>query len=147
MDSFPKVSIITPSYNQGQFLRKTIESVLNQTYPNIELIVIDDGSTDGSVAAIARALTDCPFPHHFLHRENRGAHATLNEGVELASGDCIGILNTDDIYIPERTEFMVRTATGGSATYVGGSSDVAPVWVRLARAAARLMRTDLCRSQ
>lgn len=119
----PLVSIIAPCCNNERHVTDAIASVSRQTYPNIELIVIDDGSMDGSVAAISRALADCRFSNRFIVRENRGAHATLNEGIELASGQYIGILSADGLHAPERTEFMVRMLEGTESRW--GLSNVA----------------------
>lgn len=104
----PKVSVVAPCYNHERYVREAIGSVARQTYKDIELIIIDDGSKDESVSAIQAATRGFPFPHKFCSRENRGAHATLNEGVAMASGDLIGILNTDDLYDPNRIELLVR---------------------------------------
>lgn len=110
----PIVSIVAPCYNHESYVADAIASIARQSYPNLELVIIDDGSRDGSVATIQAALAGFPFPHRFIHRENRGAHATLNEAVDLAAGDYIGILNTDDRYRTDRVELMVRSllATG-----------------------------------
>lgn len=93
----PRVSIVTPAYNQGMFLSETIESVLGQDYPNIEYIVIDDGSTDDTAEVISR------YAGRLISRsrDNRGQAATLNEGWALATGDIIGYLSSDDLI--ERT--------------------------------------------
>lgn len=104
----PRVSVIMPSYNHERFVGEALESVYQQTYRQIELIIIDDGSRDGSVPVISRSLAACQFPHRFIQRENKGSYATLNEGMELASGRYVAILNTDDRYAPERIEWMVR---------------------------------------
>jgi len=104
----PLVSIVAPCFNHAAYVGTAIASVRDQTYPNIEFIVIDDGSSDGSIAAIQQALADFPFPHKFVHRENRGAHATINEGLTLATGRYVSILNTDDLYAPERIDCLVR---------------------------------------
>lgn len=93
----PRVSIVTPAYNQGMFLSETIESVLGQDYPNIEYIVIDDGSTDDTAEVISR------YAGRLISRsrDNRGQAATLNEGWAVATGDIIGYLSSDDLI--ERT--------------------------------------------
>lgn len=95
--SLPRVSIVTPAYNQGMFLAETIESVLGQDYPNIEYIVIDDGSTDDTAEVISR------YAGRLISRsrENRGQAATLNEGWAMAKGEIIGYLSSDDLL--ERT--------------------------------------------
>jgi len=103
----PLVSVVLPAYNHARYIVEAIASVAAQTYRNLELVVIDDGSTDGTAAAITRAIEGLPFPVRFIARENRGAPATLNEGAALASGDYIAFLNSDDYYAPKRIERLV----------------------------------------
>lgn len=91
----PKISIITPSYNQGQFLEKTILSVLNQNYPNLEYIIIDDGSTDGSIEIIKKYEKDLAY---WVSGPNRGQSYVINKGMHLATGEILGYLNSDDLY-------------------------------------------------
>ncbi len=104
----PLVSVVIPSYNHAHHIESAIDSVLRQTYPNWELIVIDDGSTD----ATPKLLDAIAAPAHHkikIHlRENRGAHATLNELVALANGAWIQPLNSDDQLAPERVSLMLN---------------------------------------
>ncbi len=103
----PLVSVVVPSYNHARFIDACLDSVYSQTWAHIELIVIDDGSTDDSVVRIREKLKLCPFPHQFIARENRGAHHTINEAIALASGEYVNILNSDDRFQPQRIEKMV----------------------------------------
>jgi glycosyltransferase involved in cell wall biosynthesis len=118
----PLVSVIVPSYNHAQFIDQCIDSVYAQTWVRIELIVIDDGSSDDSVARIREKLKTCRFPHRFIARENRGAHHTINEAVALARGDYINILNSDDRFNPGRIEKMVAHVAAVGADW--GFADV-----------------------
>jgi len=99
-----KVSVVTPSYNQAAFLAETIESVLDQDYPEIEYVVVDDGSTDESLA-IARGY------EHRLHglvaQENRGQVAAINRGFEHTSGELMAYVNSDDTLLPGAVSEMV----------------------------------------
>lgn len=106
----PLVSIVIPSFNHQEFVRQAIESVFNQTYRPLELIVIDDGSTDQSREVIQECVTQFvrdDFAFKFISRENRGAHSTINEGLNLASGEILTILNSDDFFSPERLSKLV----------------------------------------
>jgi glycosyltransferase involved in cell wall biosynthesis len=101
MEITPIISIIIPSYNHEKFLNRCIDSVLNQSYNNFELIVIDDGSKDSSNDIIA-SYNDSRLIH--LQQENKGAHNTINRGLSLAKGDYLTILNSDDEFLPNRLE-------------------------------------------
>ena len=94
------VSVIVPSYNHAQFIEATLRSIVKQTLAPAELIVIDDGSSDGSPAVIERVLTDSPFPCELLVRDNRGLCATLNEGFERTGGNYFAYLGSDDLWLP-----------------------------------------------
>jgi alpha-1,3-rhamnosyltransferase len=94
------VSVVVPSYNHAPFIEATLRSIVKQTLAPAELMVIDDGSSDGSPAVIERVLTDCPFPCELLVRDNRGLCATLNEGFERSRGNYFAYLGSDDLWLP-----------------------------------------------
>ncbi len=96
MKKVPKISIVTPSYNQGKFLEKTILSVLNQNYPDMEYIIIDGGSTDESVDIIKRYEKYLKYWHS---KPDAGQAFAIREGFERATGDILGYLNSDDILL------------------------------------------------
>ncbi len=97
----PAVSVVVPCHNHAQFIEATLRSIMTQTLPPAELIVIDDGSSDTSPRVIERVLGDCPFPSELIARENRGLCATLNEGFERTRGEYFAYLGSDDLWLPE----------------------------------------------
>lgn len=94
---WPKISIITPSFNQGEFIEETIRSVLLQGYPNLEYIIIDGGSTDNSVEII-RAYE--PWLAFWQSEPDRGQADAINKGFARATGEILAWLNSDDLYEP-----------------------------------------------
>lgn len=94
---YPKISIITPSYNQGNYIEETIKSVLEQKYPNLEYIIIDGGSTDNSKEIIERYSNRL---FYWISEKDNGQSNAINKGLKIASGDILAYLNSDDIYLP-----------------------------------------------
>jgi glycosyltransferase involved in cell wall biosynthesis len=103
---YPKITIITPSYNQGIFLEQTILSVLNQNYPNLEYMVIDGGSHDNSLQIIEKYAPKLSF---WVSEKDKGQSDAINKGLQKATGDIINWLNSDDYYT-ENSLFQVAEA-------------------------------------
>jgi glycosyltransferase involved in cell wall biosynthesis len=93
---YPKLSIIIPSYNQGRYLEETLLSVITQQYPNLELIVIDGGSTDNSTEIIKKHEK---FISYWVSENDNGQSHAINKGIRMATGEWIAWLNSDDCYL------------------------------------------------
>lgn len=100
-DTMPLVSIIIPIYNSERFLRESLDSILAQTYPRIEVIVMDDASTDRTLEIVSSYGNRVKY-----HRQtqNRGIYGNVNDGIPLAQGELIAVYHADDIYEPEMVE-------------------------------------------
>ena len=105
MSCTPLVTIITPAYNRAPLIAETIESVLGQDYPNIEYIVLDDGSTDGTLGVIKQYDGRLRWESH----SNMGESRTVNRGFELSKGTIVGVVNSDDPLLPGAISKAVNT--------------------------------------
>jgi glycosyltransferase involved in cell wall biosynthesis len=103
MTTQPKVSVITTTYNRAHYVREAIDSALAQTYPNVEIIVVDDGSTD-ETQAVLKGYGD--KISHF-YQNNQGLSAARNLGIKNSSGEYLAFLDDDDIWLPEKLELQV----------------------------------------
>lgn len=100
-----KISIVTPSYNQGQFIEETILSVLNQSYKHIEYILVDGGSTDNTMEVVEKYRDKIDI---IIHEKDKGQSDAINKGFKLATGELVGWINSDDILYPECVEQIVE---------------------------------------
>lgn len=102
--SYPKISIVTPSYNQAKFLDEAIKSVIDQDYPNFEHIIFDNCSTDGTIDILKK------YPHLiWVSEPDRGQSDALNKGFKRVSGEFVGWLNADDRYLPNCFYSVIKT--------------------------------------
>jgi glycosyltransferase involved in cell wall biosynthesis len=124
-----KVSVVIPSYNHSKYIRAAVESVLSQSYDNLELIVVDDGSSDDSLEYL-RSITDDRLL--LIEQENAGAHNAINRGLDLASGDYLTILNSDDTYSPTRLSECI-------AALENGKGDLVTTWIEVVDADSKVL--------
>lgn len=103
MNQLPKISIVTPSFNQGQFIEETICSVLDQNYPNLEYIIIDGGSTDNSVELIKKYEKHLKY---WVSEPDRGQSHAINKGLIHCTGEVFNWLNSDDLLVPGALEII-----------------------------------------
>ncbi|MGB1217900.1 MAG: glycosyltransferase family 2 protein, partial [Saprospiraceae bacterium] len=113
---YPKISIVTPSYNQGQFIEETIRGVLLQNYPNLEYIVIDGGSTDETVEIIKKYE---PWLTYWVSEKDRGQSHAINKGIEKCTGEINSWINSDDFYEKEAFHNLVNSFDTNHHLYIG----------------------------
>lgn len=118
-ESAPSISVVIPCYNAAAFLRATIESILGQTQPVLEVIVVDDGSTDDS-ANIAESFGP---PVRVIRQPNQGESAARNRGIEAAGGDWVAFLDADDLWLPTKVELQAEAIRSAPADVVCVTGD------------------------
>jgi glycosyltransferase involved in cell wall biosynthesis len=117
----PKISIIMPTFNQGRYIEKSIRSILEQDEANIELIIIDGGSTDDTVEVIRRHEDRIAF---WVSEKDRGQSHAINKGMQRATGDYLTWLNSDDWYLPGAVKAMVSLLEQTGADVVVGAGTI-----------------------
>ncbi|NNK95116.1 MAG: glycosyltransferase [Desulfobacterales bacterium] len=118
----PLVSVVIPAYNHERFVGLAIDSVLNQTCSDLELVVVDDGSTDNT-GEVVKGYSDARLQYY--HQENQDAYNAINRGISLTKGSYIAILNSDDLYTLDRLETLLDVCKKNNA--VCAFSDVIPI--------------------
>ena len=106
--NFPKISIVTPSFNQGKYIEQTIQSVLNQNYPNLEYIIIDGGSSDNTVEIIKKYEQQLSY---WISEPDTGQTNAINKGFAKSTGDIFNWINSDDYYEPGTFEKLAKLFT------------------------------------
>lgn len=135
-NTLPLISIITPSFNQARYLEETIVSVLSQNYPNLEYIIIDGGSTDGSIEIIKKYKNHLKY---WVSEKDNGQSHAINKGFRMANGDILAWINSDDYYLPDAFNTMATASikfpnslwfyagtywlSNNNQSYVGGIED------------------------
>jgi glycosyltransferase involved in cell wall biosynthesis len=117
--SWPRITVVTPSLNQGAFLEETILSVLGQAYPNLEYIVLDGGSTDNSVETIQKYEGSIS---HWVSEPDHGQSAAINKGFQLATGEILAWLNSDDMYMMGALSHAASTIELGRPAVLFGNA-------------------------
>jgi glycosyltransferase involved in cell wall biosynthesis len=119
--NLPGISIITPSYNQGQFIEETIASVLDQNYPNLQYIIIDGGSTDNTIEVIKKYEKHISY---WVSEKDKGQSDAINKGIALATGEIVNWLNSDDYYMPGALQHVASQFSDPNITAYCGRSRV-----------------------
>ena len=123
MTENPRVSVVVPTYERADLVGRAVDSALAQTVEDIEVIVVDDGSTDGTREAVA-AESD-PRVRYLEHESNRGVSAARNTGIEAASGEYVAFLDSDDEWLPRKLERQLAALDDRGDGWVGAYCDVA----------------------
>jgi glycosyltransferase involved in cell wall biosynthesis len=132
MEQLPKISIVTPSFNQGQFLEQTIQSVINQKYPNLEFIIMDGGSTDNSVDIIKKYEK---YLTYWVSKPDNGQTNAIATGFQRSTGDILAYINSDDFYLPgSLNRIALAFASNPSTQWITGK------WGIFVDAKGQLMR-------
>ena len=114
----PKISIITITFNSEKTLEETIESVLSQNYPNLEYLIIDGGSSDGTLEIVKRYKDKIDF---VISEPDRGISDAFNKGIRYATGEIVGIINSDDLLLPDALHKVAENYDSNVGVYRGNT--------------------------
>ena len=127
-DQLPLVTAVVPVYNHEKYVVECIRSVIGQNYPNVELIVINDGSKDRSNEMVLTVIEECKrrfARFEYINRENRGLSATLNQALEMSQGKYLGPLASDDIILADKFTCLVEALESGEDSYAAAFGNAA----------------------
>ncbi|HEX3716447.1 MAG TPA: glycosyltransferase family 2 protein [Verrucomicrobiae bacterium] len=119
--NLPKITIVTPSYNQGEFIEETIRSVLLQGYPNLEYIIMDGGSKDNTVEIIKKYSDHIDF---WLSEKDRGQSHAINKGIARCTGEIFNWINSDDLLMPGALRAVAKAWQQNPDTIISGSTEI-----------------------
>jgi len=122
-DTKPLVSIFTVVFNGEEYLEETIQSVINQTYDNVEYIIVDGGSTDGTIDIIKKYEEQIDY---WVSEKDAGIYAAMNKGLQLSNGKIVGIINADDYYMNGAVDRSIKTLLDNDADYTFGDVRIIP---------------------
>ena len=120
----PLVTVAMPAYNHAAYVERALRSVFAQSYRAIEIVAVDDGSTDSTADLIDRVLRDSPFPSRLVRQDNAGAASAINRGIGAAAGSFVQLLNSDDALAPGRIETLVAATAACGARWGFSAVDV-----------------------
>lgn len=113
----PKISIVIPSYNKARFIGQTLNSIVDQKYPNLEIIIQDGGSNDGTLEVIKKYTRRYPSVIKFESKKDKGQLDAINEGMEKATGEILAYINADDIYAQRAFSEVARLYSSNPKAY------------------------------
>lgn len=113
-----KVSAIVPTYNRAALLPRALASIANQTHSDIEVLVVDDGSTDATAQVVAQIAATFPHPVHYFRKSNGGCASARNAGLRRATGDCVAFLDSDDQWLPDALAQLAAELQRSGADFV-----------------------------
>jgi len=112
------ISVIVPTYNRAYMIGKTMESILSQTFKDLEIIVVDDGSTDNTEEVVKSYSNNSVMPIRYVRKENGGCASARNKGIDLAEGEYIAFLDSDDQFIPDAIKTLMDRLTSSNADFI-----------------------------
>lgn len=127
LDNPYRISAVIPTYNRENTIKRCLDSILNQTYPIFEIIVVDDGSTDKTVDIIEKEYAGRVT---VFRQKNKGAQAARNAGIRMAKGDYIAFLDSDDEWLPDKLKLQVRELDKNAEAVICGDGYIQTDWAK-----------------